>query len=75
MVIQRTRGITILSVACELLLLSFGFWGWFLVSQWKAVGSLPLSAYATYHAIISLGVILAALKNALSHVTSADSGR
>ena len=63
MVIQRTRGITILSVACELLLLSFGFWGWFLVSQWKAVGSLPLSAYATYHAIISLGVILASLKN------------
>ena len=63
MVIQRTRGISIFSVACELLLLSFGFWGWFLVSQWNAVGSLPLSAYAFYHAIISLGVILAALKN------------
>lgn len=63
MVLQRTRGITILATACELILLSFGFWGWFLVSQWNSVGSLPLSAYATYHAIISLGVILAALKN------------
>ncbi len=73
MVIYRARGIRILSVACELLALTFVFWLWLYIRHGGRIWNLQLELYVAYNAIIVIGVIIAAVHGGYRRVLATDS--
>jgi exopolysaccharide biosynthesis polyprenyl glycosylphosphotransferase len=74
MVIYRTRGIHILSVACELLLFTVCYWVWLYVAHGATFKGLLLEYYVGYNLIMVMGIMLAAAREGHRQALSKDSG-
>ena len=72
MFIYRARGIQILSVACEVVGLTFVYWAWLFIRHEGEVTGLKLEFYVAYNAIIVAGVVLAAIRGGYQQVLSTD---